>query len=74
MCGGASFYFITHFYVCCVRVSAPERASVAINEVALILLGALSFFALQIFKHFLIFFDVDAKTVTCLLQDTFSTP
>lgn len=58
----------------CVCVSAPEHASVAINEVALILLGTLSFFALQIFKFFFIFFDVYAKTVICLLQDTFSTP
>jgi hypothetical protein len=53
MCSSVSFYFITHFYVfvcVCVCVSAPEHPSVAINEVALILLGTLSFFALQIFK------------------------
>lgn len=60
--------------MCVVCVSAPAHACVAINEVALILLGALHFFALQICKLFLIFFHVDAKTVICLLQDTFSTP
>jgi hypothetical protein len=74
MCAVVHLSTSLHISMCVVCVSAPEHASVAINEVALILLGALSFFALQIFKHFLIFFDVDAKAVICLLQYTFSTP
>jgi len=51
-----------------------KNQKIAYSIFLLLFKGALSFFALQIFKHFLIFFDVDAKAVICLLQYTFSTP